>query len=268
MPIIILTKERPLQLADMLQSIRRATFPGKYRFYICDNNSQDPNMKSLLRHLHQYDKVYTVIFNRTNNGFAGINPALKMIKEKYFIISDPDIVLNDKTLDDWIVKLQAILENYLVPKVGLALDLNFKINNEYTDLVKKCEKFYYKFPVKIDCINEPCFIAPIDTTLAMYRRDTFSFWKEPTLNIDENILSGVGQIPQNLYNKKYNFLGKRMVQGCPAVIRVGGRYTAKHLGWDMSEKYESENNFYYKTGDRQLSSILRYRKKKLNQGEK
>ena len=244
-PILILSKERPLQLRDMIESIEKTTDPQTYTIYVCDNNSTQPEM---IDYLKEIENRHIVIKNKTNNLLEGLNPAFKLITSDYFVISDPDIRLNDNIPKNWLLKFVEILENLDTPKVGMALNLNFGKENRMTKKVIEGEKHYWKDSVKVvlPYVDDVCYWAPIDSTLAMYRHDTYCSWTKGNIRLRRGIeLYGIGILKQQ-YNPKYG----------SEVLRVAGRYTAEHMGWYLDEKYNSDYEYYTKNSETRMSSVL------------
>lgn len=230
-PIIILAHERPRQLRDMILSIERNT--QNYAIIICDNGSRQQNMKAYLRRL---SKKYIVILNQSNLLLNGINRALGIINAigyKYFVFSDPDIILNKNTPKNWIEIFKQLAEKYNLCRVGTALDISElphkKINR--SDYIKQCESGYWTKVFQQDIIPDKCYDAPIDTTLALYRSDSFDSIKNNCLPLRHN-----GTLDQWEQNKKYK-----------GTIRVAGRFTAQHTGWLAPVKYKNEYKKYVKS---------------------
>lgn len=244
-PILILTLERPIQLRDMIVSIEANTDPSLYRLIICDNNSIHPDMVEYLKELEQ---KHTVIRNGINMVFEGFNAGLKLVDTDYFILTDPDIMLTDKIPFNWPTLLRDILiERPEIPKVGLALDINFDKDTALTKWIRGCEAEAWRIPTKVTTVLDDCFITNTDTTMCMYRRDTFSYWKDGPLMFDKaHGIVDFGYLSQDFYNPKY----------MSKPIRMAGRFTAKHLGWYTDEKYLPNLYQYNSRCHKRISSTL------------
>lgn len=248
-PIIILSKERPLQLRDMVCSIVERTDPDTYEIIICDNDSRQPEMKEYLK---SQEEKHTIIYNPENNGFEGFNPGLKLVKTEFFILSDPDIVLNQKTPIDWILRLVETMKIFMTPKIGLALSIDLDVNIAFEKDVIEREQEYWGDTGSVEVANlgAPCFAAPVDTTLAMYRRDTYDFWINRELHFNHG--DGIAPakiIHQNQYNPKYYV----------PTLRVAGNYAATHTGWDTSDRYKNDFEYYKHHCDLDLASTVKWR---------
>ncbi len=229
-PIIILTRERPLQLQAMINSIEKYTEIDTYEIILCDNDSQQPEMIYLLK---EFEKKYTVIYNKKNLIFAGFNPGLKLVKSDYFILSDPDIILNKNIPKNWIEIFIKFFKKYPLAKIGFALDITKlphpDIPQSYK--IKRWEKQFNENLFEQDIVLDKCYVAKIATTFAMYRKDSFVYW-EDGLKVGHPTDSSY--FSQKFFNKKYNY---------PS-IRVAGRFKSEHAGWFMLTDYKSDFDYY------------------------
>jgi len=248
-PIVILSKERPDQLRDMVCSIEGHTDPCTYRIIICDNGSTQPEM---IEYLKSIEKRHKVIYNGANNGFEGFNSGLEEIQEELFFLSDPDIVLGKLMPEHWVLRFSEVMHSVMTPKLGVALDVEpLDLKDKFQRRVKEIESEYWEHAGTIDVreIQAPCYLAPVDTTLAMYRRDTYNFWidKPMRFNMGEGIAS-CKQIHQNQYNEKYYI----------PTIRVAGVFTCRHTGWEMHTKYKKDYEYYKSNCDLEIASTTKW----------
>ena len=239
-PILILSNNRPLMLANMIKSIEAYTDPETYHIIICDNNSTQKEMIELLKKL---EKTHTVLRNKSNRVFEGLNIGLKIVKQyhdKYFIISDPDLLLTPAIPKNWVQKMCEILDNSTYPKVGLALNIKFAIDNEWVSCIRSSEGKYWQAETKFEFIEDICYEAPVDTTMALYRYDTFEFWQDGSLHFDRaHGIEGEGWIGIGHFNKKYKNIS----------LRIAGRFTVEHLGWWIDKKYFVDFPYYYQNSE-------------------
>lgn len=244
LPILILTRCRPLQLRDMVDSIRRVTPAGAYRIIICDNDSRQPEMIELLKEL---ESDCTVIRNGSNLVFEGLNPGLKLIQEEFFVISDPDIILNPLMPRNWIDLITGELRHSNAPKIGVALKIHYPESPVIGGRIKQIEKDHWVSKAIIPGIHDACYYAAIDTTFAVYRRDTFPHWQQTGrlfFSKDGGGLYNSGIVMQ-FYSARY---------GLP--IRVAGCFTAEHGGWYANPKYYPDYEWYKKHCAEGMSSSL------------
>lgn len=202
-PIVLLHHNEFDYLNRTIQSIYENT-NLKFKLYVVDNKSKEnSDFWNILS--HQYPDI-NIIFNKKNNWVYGFNEAIKIIDNfDYIVLSDSDIVVNPPINNKcWLGYLiESMNANACIGKLGLNLDLS-SIKNQpgLVDLYLR-ELSYYS-GLKI-CDNT---IAPVDTTLAIYRGDLFI----------TNFYMRVGHA--SLVRPNYY------------VCRANGSYLARHLGWD------------------------------------
>ena len=206
----------------------------------------------MVDYLESIDEKHTVIYNHENNGFEGFNPGLALVEEEFFILSDPDIILNPSMPAHWILRFVEVMRMVMTPKLGVALDISvLNANDKFQALVKERETEYWEHAGTIDipCIKSPCYLAPVDTTLAMYRRDTYKFWIDRNLHFNRG--DGIDpqkQVPQSEHNEKYYI----------PPIRVAGDYTCQHTGWVMPVKYRDDFEYYKNHCDLDIASTTKW----------
>jgi glycosyltransferase involved in cell wall biosynthesis len=171
-PIVILTKDNPKLLRLTISSILRRT---RYAFhiFIVDNKSKNLQQHELLEALDKHEKV-TVIYNDKNQWILGFNKAFayyenhEEFNQKYAVLSDDDIIVPPyKSKKCWLTYLvDKMDENIFLGKIGLCLDTSY-IKLKLPEIYK-IEKKYMQGPFIGDLI-----IAPVDTTMAIYRKDIF-----------------------------------------------------------------------------------------------
>ena len=233
-PFIILCHQRPTQLEEMIESIEKFTDIDTYELILIDNASPQPHMIKLLK---EYEKKYKVIYHAENLLFLGFNAGLEYIENKErFILSDPDIVLTKKIPSNWIHLLSQFLDEVKTPKVGVALDYTrIPEINSLMHEVKQNTKKIQSNKNQCSTFSDPYYFGSVDTTLAMYRNDTYNYWDGK--NIPQfRITHPKKVIIQSEYNPNYPLLP----------VRVGGRFTCIHTGWEMAtkKKYATDFRFY------------------------
>lgn len=245
-PIILLTHNRPIQFVDCIESIEKHTDMNNVKIIVCDNGSTQPEMVSALSDV---SKRHEVIYNGSNMLFKGFNSGLSRVEGDYFILTDPDILLQEDIPKDWPNLLINILnERRDVPKVGLALYEGYDPSTRLIRMIKQCEKHSWDKQTNVNSVPDHCYHAATDTTMCMYRRDTYEFWKDGKLLFDEEHgIVPLNYITQDHYNSKYPSLP----------IRVAGRFTAIHAGWYIDKKYVPDIEYYRNGCDPIISSTLR-----------
>ena len=207
--IVVLTKDEPEFLDKTIRSIIDGTnYP--YRLFIVDNKSSLDEQKKLLNS-YEKEELAHVIFNDKNQWILGFNKAIKIINtrvdlsSKYIVLTDGDIVVPNLVNEVcWLTYLKQKMDgNVTVGKLGLALDIDFIKNNERLVDTYASELKHINGPIVDDLV-----IAPVDTTLAMYRRDLFVMG-------EFKMLPGHASLAKPYYY----------------VCRTNDTYLAEHLGW-------------------------------------
>jgi len=207
--IIVLTKDEPDFLDKTIRSIiGRTNYP--YELFIVDNDSSLDKQKTLLKSYEQ-DGLAHVIFNNKNQWILGFNKAIDIVNTRtdlsseYVVLTDGDIVVPEPIgqvcwLEYFMQKMDG---NITIGKLGFALDTQFiKDNKQFCNTYAK-ELRYMQGPIVDDMV-----IAPVDTTLAIYRRDLF-------VTNTFKMLPGHASLIRPYYY----------------VCRTNGTYLAQHLGW-------------------------------------
>ena len=200
-PIIINNRNRYSYLKQMIEQLQQF---GYKNIYILDNDSTYPP-------LLDYYKVTTatVIYLKRNMGYMALwlNETFNQFKNKYYVYSDPDIIMQDSCPKDFVYKLyEALSKATYKEKAGVALKINdlpewYNLKNE----VISWEKGNWENEIYKDVYD-----AMVDTTLALYKPLSFG-------NAEE----------------------------CSA-IRVAGKITAFHLPWYINSTQISAEEMYYK----------------------
>jgi hypothetical protein len=194
---------------------------------ILDNNSSYTIMLDLLNTL---SKDFIVFSDGNNNGprYFYENKSIYQWLPNNFIATDPDLEFNEKLLNENILKLIDISEQYQLFKVGSALRMDIKENN-FLDVpilvggrkltIREIELEYFKNVIGVT-ENNIIYSAPIDTTFAMY-------------------------------NKKYD---QGFMSRC---ARIDGIYAVHHYGWFTNNRMTIEEAEYYSNAcvDKQFSAI-------------
>jgi len=212
--IIVLTKDEPEFLKKTVDGIiDRTGYP--YELFIVDNNST-LNKQRILLDTYKKNGLVHVIFNKKNQWVLGFNKAIDIINTRadlsldYIVLTDGDIVV-PSPVDEvcWLEYLKQKMDgNVTVGKLGLALDLSF---------IKRKKEFSKTYTEHLEYMRGPVvdglIIAPVDTTLAIYRKNLFV--------MDEfKMLPGHASLVKPYYY----------------ICKTGFTYQAEHLGWKNYEK--------------------------------
>lgn len=209
-PIIINNRNRFTFLKLMINQLQSF---GYKHIYILDNDSSYPPL------LEYYKTVNAkVIFLKQNVGYKALweTEVFDQFKNKYYVYSDPDILLQKDCPRDFVYQLYVLLKKYSgKEKVGVALKID-DLPDYYANKQEaiKNESIYWNKPLEKDVYD-----AMVDTTLALYKPLAFG-------NAEE----------------------------CDA-IRVGGKLAAQHLTWYLDSNNLSEEELYYKGSIKQNTSV-------------
>lgn len=220
-PIILLTKDEERLLQLSVRSILNRT-KIDYHLFIVDNASISKTQIDILNKLSTYEKI-TVIYNSTNEWVLGFNRALEYINENdqfdpdFLVLSDGDVTVplpQDNRC--WLEYLAtAMRENSHFGKIGLSLDLGY---------IREKPTFKDTYQREIRYLSGPhssgMLIAPVDTTMAIYRKDLF-------------ILPAFKMIPGHASLVKPHYY----------TARTTARWQARHLGW---RNYSTQNQIQLK----------------------
>ncbi len=160
-PVIITVRDRLSCLKQLLSWLEGM---GQNEIWLCDNASTFPPLVEFLK-----TTKHNVVYNNFNLGhrapwLSGLVP--KLGKEKYFIISDPDVVPDKNTPSDVFKLFEHVLHtNPKVDKVGFSL----QINDLPDHFIHKSDVITWETQFWQNIYYPGYYTAPIDTTFAMYR---------------------------------------------------------------------------------------------------
>lgn len=207
-PIFVMSYNDMVSLRLCLRAlVNRTHFP--HRIIVVDNASTEPELKRYLEKLAALT-VIPVYRNRMNLWVLGLHKAIgewsrRSGEHDLFVLTDCDILppppLNGQC---WLMRMKALMDEHAcVGKLGLALDLGYIKSREQFRHTYEREQFFMQGPRIGEMV-----IAPVDTTLALYRKSMF-------------VTSNPLFIPthQGLYRPYYY------------CCRTPQAFQAKHLSW-------------------------------------
>lgn len=172
-PIAILHRNEFHSLFSMVESINVAT-KIPYRIFVVDNASSVADREAHFERLTKIPNV-TLIRSRRNNWVLGFNEALRHpdwpAEAQYYVFSDADIVLPTYVngSECWLSYLvQQMNSHACIGKLGMSLRTDDIDNPVLKDSVCRQKQRFLQNPRIGNNI-----IAPVDTTLAIYRTDFF-----------------------------------------------------------------------------------------------
>lgn len=172
-PIVILHRNDVINLEIMLKSIYENT-NYNYDLFLVDNNTS-VGMEHLLILAERYN--INIILSKKNNWLLGFNLVFKHEKWRddypYYIFSDCDIEVPSLGTKCWLTRMIAEMDqNACIGKLGLSLSVKGIDKGDIFEKIIEQEAQYDKQPT----IGSNR-IAPVDTTLAIYRKDFFVYNK-------------------------------------------------------------------------------------------
>jgi len=203
-PIVLNNRNRYTYLKDLVNWLQNA---GYKNIFILDNESDYPQL------LEYYKKTTAkVIYLKENVGYKALwqTEFYKVLKDKYYIYSDADLIPGQQCPADFVYRLYTILKKYNAEKCGPALKINdLPEHYEFKAKVLKNETLFWENMLETDVYD-----APIDTTFALYKPFAFGDAEE-----------------------------------CKA-IRVGGTLTFIHRPWyENSLDLDEETKYYIKNAN-------------------
>jgi len=160
-PVIITVRDRLTCLQQLLNWLESV---GQNEIWLCDNASTYPPLVEFLK-----STKYNVVRNGYNLGhrapwLSGLVPELG--HDRYFIISDPDILPDENTpLDVFELFEETLRKNPKLDKVGFSL----RIDDLPDHYVHKQAVITWESQFWRDKLPSGFYSAPIDTTFAMHR---------------------------------------------------------------------------------------------------
>jgi hypothetical protein len=207
-PIAILHRNEFKSLFKMIESIVLNT-RHPYRIFVVDNNSSVPDKHEQFERLRGIAGLI-LVESKQNDWALGFNRALRHPQwpsaADYYVLSDADIVLPEIASEwgCWLTYLKAQMNAYAcIGKLGVSLRSD-DIDNPVVKagVIQQEERFLANPKIGDNTI------APVDTTLAIYRKDFFV--------LDEfTFCIGHASLARPHYY----------------TCRTSSKLVAKHLGW-------------------------------------
>ena len=211
-PIIIIHRNETGNLKKMLNAIFQNT-RHKFVLFVVDNKSNNAELQELGRIAEKWP--IHVIENTKNNWLLGFNLALKHKMwpqtDDYIVLSDADIIVPNLHGACWLTYLVDEMNKYAcLGKLGASLRYHDITASELVWAVTNREKQFRKNPRIGDH-----YIAPVDTTLAIYRKSLFF---------------------RSKFQMKIGHASR--VRPYYFVCRTNETFEAAHLGWYSEDRIE------------------------------
>jgi hypothetical protein len=200
-PIIINNRNRITFLIQLIESLEKR---GYRNIYIIDNNSSYPP-------LLEYYKLcpYHVFRLNRNVGYQSLwkTDIYKRFIKDYYVYTDSDVVPIDECPDNFMDFFLETLKKFkFVEKVGFSL----KIDDLPDCFTNKNSVIEWESQFYVKKVNELLYLAPIDTTFALYR---------PFI--------------------------KKEVRRSHQIFRTAYPYSARHMPWYVDSSNPEEEEKYY-----------------------
>lgn len=216
-PVLIPTFNNPTYLKNMINQLKKYNLSNKTVVY--DNASCYPKMIDFLNDIS--DEIDVVFLNKN----LGPREPLQNIDifssfTNYFIITDPDIFINEKMPNTFIEDLKYILNKHNVSKAGLSIDISNKdIFFDYQYVLSE-ERLNYANIIDEYKGNKIYKSRYVDTTFALYSKENY---------FNEFFLSN-----------------KEKKDNCStSSIRIAGDYSCQHPSWWKTPPIPKEELEYY-----------------------
>ncbi len=211
-PIFVMSYNDLASLRLCLRALARRTL-RPFQLEVVDNGSDDKQLRRYLNRLAGLTRI-KVWRNRVNLWVLGLNRAVRAwsrssAAEDFFVVTDCDILVPPpKGGLCWLTRLeQSMRRHACVGKLGLSLDLGY---------IRTRARFAHTYARELFFTQGPrigeLVIAPVDTTLAIYRKTMF-----------------VTRHP--LFIPTHQSLYRPYMYCC----RTGPEFQAKHLSWRFYE---------------------------------
>lgn len=217
-PIMIPVFNSVTHLRMMVSQLLRRDFR---EIVVIDNASTFPPM---LAYLSQIESDISVIRLDQNKGPRSIFIDKKsfLALPQFFCVTDPDLEFNTALPDDFLCELISLTEEHQVGKAGLALDISDRSAMRDEDFQVGAQRYriweweaqFWQNRVGSTSTGDEVYDALIDTTFAVYNKRFFN----PT-----------------------DYL---------KAVRVGGKYTCRHLPWYKNRVLPQEEEEFYRANQK------------------
>jgi hypothetical protein len=175
--IVILNKDRLEPLKLLVESLNQRNYNN---ILVIDNESTyEPLLewyKTSSVEVFYNDIPETLFDTGTFSRLAGElqHPRFVEIIKNHYIFTDSDVVLEPYVPDNFVDSMIEIQQTYGSHKVGLGLKISDLPDNVHTQKIKQIETQYWN--QKIDDPRYELYVAPIDTTFAVYGPNRSPIW--------------------------------------------------------------------------------------------
>lgn len=153
----------------------------------------------------------------------------------FFIITDPDLLINEKIKPNFINEMKVISDATHSYKIGFAIDISepdlfidIKNYNGTGNTIISWEKHFWKYPTGYTSTGDKVYRSRLDTTFALYNKNYHNLEKDP------------------VYDDAHH--------------RIAGTYTCKHLPFYKTPliPVPQEETDYYKQVSSKFSTVSKH----------
>lgn len=219
LPIFIPTFNNPSHLKTITSQLFKLQ---QNNLIVLDNGSSFPKMLHLLNQLQNSGVKVVYLYKNLGPRYFVDSGLYRIIEDDYFVLTDPDLSLNDSTPINWDEILIEISESHNIGKVGFSLTIqdNSDLFVNHQKVINDERQYWINEIGTVEYENKiaPYYHANIDTTFALYNKKFFNYV--------------YGQSMHTFYN----------------AIRVAGDFQCKHVPWYKNDGFEDdEREFYIKS---------------------
>ena len=187
LPIIIPTFNNPTYLRKTVAYFEKRNF----NIIVIDNNSTYLPMRALL---NKIAKKHIVVAQNINEGprqfYNNVDFFWNWLP-RYFFVTDPDLGFNEELTKKDFLKFIDISNEYNIFKVGVGLRLDIEQGNNldqkyqftFESTIRDLETGYLKILHATTDTGDPMYLAPIDTTFALYNKKNYVNFMAPCLRV-------------------------------------------------------------------------------------
>jgi hypothetical protein len=209
-PVVIPTHDNPTFTRNTLRQLCER---GIINVIVVDNASTYPPM---LEYLDRIEAPLLIRRSENLGPWIWQDPAIFDELPQHFALTDPDLEFNPRLPPDFIQKLTALTERFKVGKAGFALEIcdSFLMRQDDFEIggtgwkIWDWEQQFWKHPLGTLDKENMMYLAPIDTTFAVYNKAYFDPAKTDA-------------------------------------VRVSGNYTCRHLPWYRDSIVPREEREFY-----------------------
>lgn len=204
-PVIVLSYNNHSYVKKMVDFLLSKNIKN---ILIWDNASTSFDTKFFLKN---YSSLVDVFMSKINYGPRVLfeNKEVYDILPNVFVVTDPDIGLNEKLPDNFIYEMLKISERFSMARVGCALNLDIKEKNILDNVY-----MVHGSPMTIRAIENNMYKVEFAELKDSFGNKFMSYLAD----IDTTFV---------LYNKKYSIFKTKTMN----YLRLDGVYKAEHYGW-------------------------------------